>query len=83
MRWLPVDDRGEGRLLTRVFNLQRLGDSVPDWSQVRRKGMGVRRDPRDALSNMVSSAPWPHTMLHSVLLSAIANRFFRAVLRML
>lgn len=40
-------------MLTRKPVLQRLGCSVPDWSQVRRKGMGVRRDLRDALSNMV------------------------------
>lgn len=31
---------------------KKLGYTVPDWSQVRRKGMGVRRDLRDALSNM-------------------------------
>lgn len=31
---------------------EKLDYSVPDWSQVRRKGLAVRRDLRDALSNL-------------------------------
>lgn len=39
----------------KIANLQKLDYSVPDWSQVRRKGLAVRRDLRDALSNLVCS----------------------------
>lgn len=41
--------------------MQKLDYTVPDWNQVRRKGLAVRRDLRDALSNLVRFLPPRHS----------------------
>ena len=40
-------------MLSTCYVTQKLDYTVPDWNQVRRKGLAVRRDLRDALSNLV------------------------------